>query len=156
MSAQLELLQSFAENRLAFAAFFSEKSEEDIQKMPEDGEWSLAYIAHHMADADTYFATRFMSILAEENPKIYPFDEDAFPARLNYFYRDARTSVALIISITSAMTEILSNLPDEAWQRSGEHAARGPMTLQSMVELSSKHMSDHLEHARSTWEKVAG
>jgi len=133
-----------------FVALAKSLSESQMNTAPENGEWSPAYIVHHMADAEAFFTTRFMRILSEENPTIEPFDEEVFPARLNYAERSAKASLALIEGARIASADLLDSLDAQAWNRKGTHSERGEFPLHAAVALATGHIEAHQRQLEET------
>ena len=103
-----------------------------------------------MADAEAFFTTRFMRILSEENPTIEPFDEEVFPARLNYAARNASASLALIEGARRASADLLESLDENAWNRKGTHSERGEFPLYAAVALATGHIEAHQRQLEET------
>ena len=136
-------LAEFIANGQEFLALAKSISASDLSKAPIAGEWSAAYVLHHMCDGELHFATRYLINLAEDTPKIFPFNEDIYPDRLKYDKRDALASLAAIEGIQIATANILSAIPEEDWTRTSMHEERGLMTLLQLVELASGHNKSH-------------
>ena len=139
-----DLLAEFIENGREFISLAKSISTEDMNKTPIAGEWSAAYVLHHMCDGEMHFATRYLNNLAETSPNIFPFNEDIYPDRLQYAKRDALASLAAIEGIQIANANILGAIPENDWSRTSIHQERGIMTLAELVELASGHTKSHL------------
>ena len=59
--------------------------EEDFAPAP--GKWSIRQIIAHLADSELVFAHRFRQVIAEENPTLVAFDQDAWARNLDYSRR---------------------------------------------------------------------
>ena len=116
----------------------------DLSRIPKEGEWSAAYVIHHMADADMHFATRFLHILTVDKPAIVPFDEDVYPDRLKYSARDAHDSLASIIGLHKVVANILKLVDEKDWNRVGIHSEKGEVTLADVLTLASNHTKSHV------------
>ena len=136
-------LAEFIANGKEFLALAKSISASDINKTPIAGEWSAAYVLHHMCDGELHFATRYLNNLAEDTPKIFPFNEDIYPERLNYANRDALASLAAIEGIQIANASILKAVRENDWARTSKHVERGLMTLTQLVETASGHSKSH-------------
>jgi len=136
-------LAEFIDNGREFLALAKSISTSDLHKNPIAGEWSAAYVLHHMCDGELHFATRYLNNLAEDTPKIFPFNEDIYPDRLNYAKRDALASLAAIEGIQLATANILSVIPENDWSRASMHEERGLLTLLQIVETASGHSKSH-------------
>ena len=139
-----DLLAEFIKNGREFISLAKSISTGDMNKTPIAGEWSAAYVLHHMCDGEMHFATRYLNNLAETSPNIFPFNEDIYPDRLQYAKRDALASLAAIEGIQIANANILGAIPENDWSRTSIHQERGIMTLAELVELASGHTKSHL------------
>jgi len=138
-----DLLAEFIKNGKEFTSLAKSIATNDLTKEPIAGEWSAAFVLHHMCDGELHFATRYLNNLAEESPKIFPFNEDIYPSRLNYAKRDAQASLAAIEGVQIATANILSAIPEIDWSRTSVHEERGLITLTDLVELASGHNKSH-------------
>jgi uncharacterized damage-inducible protein DinB len=136
-------LAEFIANGKEFLAQAKSISASDLSKAPIAGEWSAAYVLHHMCDGELHFATRYLNNLAEDSPDIFPFNEDIYPERLNYANRDALASLAAIEGIQIATASILSSVRESDWVRTSKHVDRGLLTLTQLVETASGHSKSH-------------
>lgn len=137
------VLAEFIANGKEFMALAKSIPASDLNKTPIAGEWSPAYVLHHMCDGEMHFATRYLNNLAEDSPDIFPFNEDIYPERLKYANRDALASLAAIEGIQIATASILSSVRESDWVRTSKHVDRGLMTLLQLVELASGHNKSH-------------
>ena len=138
-----DLLAEFIKHGKEFTSLAKSIATSDLTKEPIAGEWSAAFVLHHMCDGELHFATRYLNNLAEESPKIFPFNEDIYPSRLNYAKRDAQASLAAKEGAQIATANILSTIPEIDWSRTSVHEERGLMTLADLVELASGHNKSH-------------
>ncbi|MEJ6574539.1 MAG: DinB family protein [Actinomycetes bacterium] len=138
-----DLLAEFIKNGKEFISIAKSISSQDINKVPIAGEWSAAYVLHHMCDGEMHFATRYLTNLAETTPNIIPFNEDFYPDRLQYAKRDALASLVAIEGIQVAIANILGAIPESDWSRTSTHEERGLMTLADLVALATDHSNSH-------------
>lgn len=138
-----DLLAEFIKHGKEFTSLAKSIATNDLTKEPIPGEWSAAFVLHHMCDGELHFATRYLNNLAEVSPKIFPFNEDIYPDRLNYAKRDALASLAAIEGIQIATANILSAIPEIDWARTSVHEERGLMTLADLVTLATGHNKSH-------------
>ena len=140
-----ELVNTYIANCADFEKVFRSIGANDLSRIAKEGEWSAAYVIHHMADADMHFATRFLHILTVDKPAIVPFDEDVYPVRLKYAARDAHDSLASIIGLHKVVANILKLVDDADWKRVGIHSEKGEITLADVLTLASNHTKSHVE-----------
>ena len=115
----------------------------------KDGEWSAAFVIHHIADAEIQFGVRYANALCEDNPTIVPFDEEKFPTGLQYDKRSVAVSLDSLAASHAMNYEILKNASDADWDRISTHPQRGAVTLLQLVTLSANHIESHIAQLKS-------
>ena len=136
---------------LAATSFVEEGKKISAQSLThsKDGEWSAAFVIHHIADAEIQFGVRYANALAEENPTIVPFDEEKFPTGLQYEKRSVSVSLDSLAASHAMNHEILKNASAADWGRLSTHPQRGPVTLLQLVTLSANHIESHIAQLKS-------
>jgi hypothetical protein len=138
-----ELVNTYIANCADFEKVVRSIGANDLSRIAKEGEWSAAYVIHHMADADMHFATRFLHILTVDKPAIVPFDEDVYPDRLQYEKRDPLASLAAIEAIQLAIANILGTIPESDWSRTSMHPESGLVTLADLFAMDTRHSKSH-------------
>lgn len=139
----IELLAKYRAQSLAFIEAAKAFNAADLNTTPA-GEWSAAFVIHHIADAEMQFGVRYANALAEDNPVIIPFDEDKFPIGLKYAQRSVSVSIEAFTSVSTLNYEILKNSTVEDWARESTHPERGAVKLSSLVKSSANHIESHI------------
>jgi hypothetical protein len=116
-------------------------AEEDFATAP--GKWSIRQIAAHLADAELVGAHRLRQVIAEDNPTLIAFDQDAWTKNLDYSRRKTEQSLETFRRIRTENYELLKAVPDFAWERTGNHTENGPMTLRRLLEGYAGHAESH-------------
>src|SRR5262252_4261261 len=106
--------------------------EEDFVTAP--GKWSIRQIIAHLADAELVGAHRLRQVVAEDNPTLIAFDQDAWARNLDYSRRKPKQSLETFRRIRAENYELLKALPESAFERTGNHSEDGPTTLLRLVE----------------------
>lgn len=114
-----------------------------------EGEWSAAYIVHHVADGELHFAARYLHILGSDNPTMVYFDEDRYPEALHYEKRSISKSLASIAGIRAMILEVLSHVDESAWSRQTTSEDGKSFTLAELVEKASGHLFSHTEQLKA-------
>jgi len=143
-----DLLAEFIKNGNELISLAKSISAQDMNKVPIAGEWSAAYVLHHMCDGEMHFATRYITNLAEITPNIVPFNENVYPDRLQYAKRDALTSLTAIEGLQLAIANILSAIPESDWSRTSMHPEGGLMTLKDLFAMDTRHSKSHAGQLR--------
>ena len=144
-----ELLKTYSENAQTFILAARAIPADKVNLSPAEGEWSAAYVIHHMADAELQFGVRYANTLVEDNPPIVAFDEEKFPTALHYAKRSVRNSIAAFEGAHNLNYEILKNSAPEDWTRTSLHPEVGLVYLTSMVKLSGSHIGVHIEQLKA-------
>jgi DinB superfamily len=141
MHPLLENYQKQTSDLLDAIALFPERS----RSIAPEGEWSAAFVVHHIADAELHFAARYLFILGSENPLMVPFDEDRYPEALHYEKRSVSKSLASIVGIRAMVLEILSAITDDSWSRVTTSVDGNTYSLTDLLRKASEHMVAHIE-----------
>ncbi len=115
----------------------------------QEGEWSPAFVMHHIADAEMHFVIRYFNALTIDRPPMIPFAEDLYPTVLNYEGRDWENSLALIDSIGKLVQAVLSPLSSQQWERLSVHPEAGDVSISFRIGKASQHMADHTEQRKN-------
>jgi hypothetical protein len=143
-----EILSKYHSSASSFVEEGKKISAENLNHS-KDGEWSAAFVIHHIADAEIQFGVRYANALAEENPTIVPFDEEKFPTGLQYEKRSVSVSLQSLAASHAMNYEILKNASDADWGRLSTHPQRGPVTLLQLVTLSANHIESHIAQLKN-------
>lgn len=118
-------------------------TEEQLNRTPAPGKWSIREILCHLADAETVFAFRIRQTLAEPHHTVQPFDQDIWARPYAaYTTQAALTTFAAVRDWNLALVRSLS--PD-SFAKPVTHPERGTMTLQTVIETMGGHDLNHLK-----------
>lgn len=119
----------------------------DFKSAPD--KWSVRQIVAHLADAESANVVRLRQVIAEDNPTLYPFDQNAWAERTNYQKRKPSQSLDTMRQLRAENYELLKDLPAESFARTGTHSRRGNMTLLDLLRLLAEHAEKHAMQIRS-------
>jgi hypothetical protein len=131
--------------------------EEDF--VPAPGKWSPRQIIAHLADAELVGAHRMRQVIAEDNPTLIAYDQDAWTRNLDYARRKPKQSLEAFRRIRAENYDLLKALPESAFERTGNHSENGPMTLRLLLEGYAQHAESHarqLQQMREEYKKAKG
>jgi hypothetical protein len=144
-----ELVSRYRRGARTFVEALTRLSEADLDRTAEDGGWSARAVAHHVADAELTGAARLRRLIAEDSPRIPPYDPEVYARRLHY-ERPLAASLALISALTEANAELLESLSPEEWARGGVHEERETYTVESWLAIYAEHSQAHAEQVART------
>ncbi len=143
MSEISDLLERFRRGPELLALVLTGVFGEEEDFVPQPGRWSIRQIAAHLADSELVCAHRLRQIVAEDNPPLTAFDQDAWTRNLDYARRKPKQSLETFRRLRAENYELLKGLPEDAYARTGVHSQRGPVTLLSQVETLAQHAESH-------------
>lgn len=115
---------------------------------PGAGKWSAHEVVVHCADSETYAATRIRLLLAEAEPLIVGYDENAWARRFDYHATDPELALRVIEAVRAHTSALLANLPEGAWGRLGRHTHSGPYGTDDWLRSYGAHLEVHSAQVR--------
>ena len=115
-----------------------------LRRRPAPGEWAIIEVVGHLADTEERALGRVRRMLAEENPELAPFDQEALAEERRYLDLDLDHELARLEQLRRDHLAVLDVLDGPGWERTGRHGEHGELT----VELYETHVAaeevDHL------------
>jgi hypothetical protein len=139
------LIERYASGPDEVASSLEGLSTEGLTTRPFPGKWSAAEIVHHLADSETIAGIRLRKLLVEERPVIEGYDQDGFVVRLRYNQRDLRPAWEAFRSTRGTTLQLLREMPEEDWTKTGWHTESGVYTAERWLEIYSEHAHKHAE-----------
>jgi hypothetical protein len=127
--------------------------DELLDRRPEPHEWSAAELLGHLWDAEIAFAFRARLILAQDQPPLIGYDQDAWAALPKPRFGDL---LAAFTALRTANIVLAERTPEALWERAGIHSERGPTSFRLLTETMAGHDRAHLEQLRRTIAQVRG
>ncbi|MGE8205289.1 DinB family protein [Heyndrickxia sp. NPDC080065] len=128
-------------------------TEEELRYKPAPDKWSIHQILIHVTDSEISSTSRLKKVLAEDEPNLISFDQDAWANNLGYDLLDREQYLLLFKLLRSSMQPIIENLTSEQCKRVGVYADQGRFTFKQLLEYRVLHVRDHL--AQIEWVKKA-
>jgi hypothetical protein len=157
MSEIPALLERFRRGPELMAVILTGVFGEEEDYVPAPGKWSIRQLIAHVADTEIVAAGRFRQVIAEDNPTLVSFDQNAWAERLDYARRKPKQSLESFRRLRAENYELLKGLDEAAYERTGRHTERGPLSLRQMLELFSNHAESHarqIEAIREQYKKA--
>ncbi|HEX7002661.1 MAG TPA: DinB family protein [Trueperaceae bacterium] len=123
---------------------------DDFASSYAPGKWSAREILAHLADVELAHALRFRQTLADDQPILQPFDQDAWAKR--YGRADPSLAVACFAGVRSWNLALLTTLDLDGWLKEAYHPERGMMSMDLLVRTLAGHDLNHLRQL----ETIAG
>jgi hypothetical protein len=139
-----EILKSLRASPVILAALVAGLDDEQIRWRPAPGEWAVIEVVAHVADVDERAHARLRRMLAEDDPFLPAFDQDALAVERGYLSMDLPEQVARYRESRVAHIADLAGLDRRQWQRTGHHEAAGDLTVQLYEAHVASEDVDHL------------
>jgi hypothetical protein len=109
--------------------------------------WSARQIIHHLADSETQSYLRLRRMLAEPNPVIQGYDEEAWAecATLGYTELPVEGSLRVYEAVRAASAAVIDRLTTADLERTGNHSERGPITVAHWLDMYTRHPREHAQ-----------
>ena len=130
-----------------------------LYRPPSEGEWPVMSTLAHLAELLPYWAHQAAGIAARPGE---PFgrthdDPDRIGAVQEHGQDSLDTAVNRIRASLEECVSLLRALPAEAWSLSGQHAIRGPMTIEQLVDaFLVNHAEEHAVQVQASVKTLAG
>ena len=139
-----EILKSLRASPIILGALVAGLDDRQIRRRPAPGEWAVIEVVAHIADVDERAHTRLRRMVAEDNPFLPAFDQDALAVERGYIGMDLPEQVARYRNSRAGHLADLAKLDRHQWQRAGRHEAAGDMTVQLYEAHVASEDVDHL------------
>ncbi len=149
MSEVPELLERFRRGAEMVAVSITGAAGSELDFVPEPGKWSIRQIMAHLADSEMVAAGRLRQIIAEDQPRLQAYDQNAWAANLDYSKRKTSQALETFRRIRGENYELLKDLPAPTFDRAGMHSERGEMSLKFLLQLMAEHAENHAAQLRT-------
>ncbi len=143
-----ELLERFRRGAELVAVAITGAAGPELDFKPAPNKWSVRQIVAHLADAEAANVVRLRQVISEENPTLFPFDQNAWAEGTNYDRRKPSQSLETMRQLRADNHQLLKDLAPETYSRSGNHLKRGTLTLLDLLRLFAEHAEQHAAQIR--------
>lgn len=134
--------------RDGYQAVVDALAEVDLDASAADGGWTPRQIVHHLADSEMTSALRLRRVLAEDDPTIQGYDENAYARIFRYVDRPIEPSLVAFRAARETTLQILERLTEDEWARRATHTESGEYGVEIWLEIYAAHALDHAEQIR--------
>ena len=113
------------------------------------GKWSIRFILHHLADAETVLFDRIRRVLSEGRSVLWAFDQDAWAKKLGYTQRPLDLSRRIYESARDGIIYYARSNYSKNGQLEFVHSETGVRTLKDEFDKVAAHNEHHLEQIRT-------
>jgi hypothetical protein len=124
-----------------------EEAGEDLRERPDDDEWSVVELLGHIVDSELVSSTRYRWVLAENEPVLPGYDQEAWTETFNHRSDDPDMLLTLFGALRLANLDLWERTDPQDRRRAGIHAERGPESFELLFAMQAGHGRVHLEQA---------
>lgn len=125
------------------------RSAEQLSARPSPEKWSVTEILAHLAEDEIATAWRYRQIIEHDGGALAGFDQDLWARLGNYGAWAPHDALDLFRLLREANLRMLASLMAEQWERSGQHAERGRLTVRDLARHMAAHDINHLEQVEA-------
>ena len=142
-----EILKSLRATPVVLRALVDGVEDAQLRRRPAPGEWAIIEVVAHLADTEERALARVRRMLAEQDPELEPFDQEALAQERRYLDLDLEGELARLEQLRRDHLAVLDALDGPGWERSGRHGEHGELT----VELYETHVAaEEVDHLAQT------
>ena len=142
-----QLLKRLEETRDETLGYFELKDDE-LDRTYAPGKWSVRYLLHHLADAETVLYDRVRRVISEPRQVLWVFDENAFAKGLDYAAVPLEMSRAIYKSVRAGNIYYARLHYEKNGHLEFVHSVTGVRTLKDELDKVAAHNAHHLEQIR--------
>jgi len=130
-------------------------TEQQLDTPYRDGGWTVRQVVHHVPESHANAWIRFKLALTEENPTIKPYNEDAWAKLPDVPRASIESSLLLLDALHQRWVALLDVMKPEDFRRGLIHPERGPITLDTLLQIYAWHGPHHVGHVELVKRGVA-
>jgi hypothetical protein len=135
-----ELLDAYSAAPDVFKGLLASTTPEQArQARGGDENWSVIEVICHLRDAEERALERMRAMRDQDEPSLAGYDQEQWARERNYAAAELRSALAAFVDFRAQHVAELEALPPEAWERPGQHAEQGRITISS----HTLHMVSH-------------
>jgi hypothetical protein len=149
------LIEVYADGPRRLREALSKAPEVARKWRPGPGKWSIHEIVCHCADAEVNAHGRIRYVLAEKEPRIVGYDQEAWAQTFDYHSHPLDLALLTVDAVRANTAALLRRLPDDAWSREGVHSESGRYTAGDWLRIYAEHVEKHsqqIERTLAAWQ----
>ena len=123
-----------------------------VEALP--GEWTIAQVVHHLADAHMHAYARFKHIQVEDYPTFKPYEQTDWAETADACDPNIADSLAILRGLHHRWTRLMESLTEEQWARKGLHPDLGAISAEGLLIGYVNHSQNHLLQIGKTAEAL--
>ena len=130
------------------ARLISNVPDDILHRRPAPGKWSIVEIIAHLAEDELTSSWRYRQMIEHDGAPLPGFDQELWARLGDYSSWSTHDALEMYRLLRLANVALLSRLTATEWDRSGNHAERGRLTVRSLAAHMSGHDRNHIEQIK--------
>ena len=130
------------------AQLISGVPDDTLHRRPAPGKWSIVEIIAHLAEDELTSSWRYRQMIEHDGLPLLGFDQELWARLGDYSSWTSRDALDMYRLLRLANVALLSRLTPAEWDRSGNHAERGRITVRSLAAHMAGHDRNHIEQIK--------
>ncbi len=139
----MEIIEKL-ETTKAMTLIYYDLKDEHLDKSYGSGKWSIRYILHHLADAETVLYNRIRQVISEPRQVQWAFDQDAWAVELDYSIVPVKLSRNIYAAIREGIIYNDRLHYESRAHREFVHSETGTRTFKQEFDKVATHNEYHL------------
>jgi hypothetical protein len=149
-----KLIEQYARGPARVREALAKVPKEALQWRPAEGKWSVHEVVVHCADSETNAALRIRYLLAEKDPLIVGYDQDAWARLFDYHAQPLEDALAATAAARGRTVPLLRSMSEADWTKAGRHTESGAYTASDWLRIYAAHLEGHasqIERNLAAW-----
>lgn len=139
-----DLLDAFSAARDVFTGLLADCTPEQAwQARGGDENWSVVEVVCHLRDAEERALERMRAMRDQDEPFLPGYDQEQWASERNYAAAELAPALAAFLALRAQHLADLEALPALGWERPGQHAEQGRITISAHTLHMVAHDSVH-------------
>jgi hypothetical protein len=154
-----KLVEQYARGPARVKEALARVPKDALQWRPGEGKWSVHEVVVHCADSETNAALRIRYLLAEKEPLIVGYDQDAWARLFDYHAQPLEDALAATSAARGRTVPLLRRMSDADWTKAGRHTESGAYTAEDWLRIYAAHLEGHasqIERNLAAWTAARG
>lgn len=117
---------------------------DELARSYASGKWSVRFILHHLADAETVLSDRIRRTISEPRQVLWAFDQEAWAKGLDYSQMPLDLSRRIYEATRSGIIHLAGQYYDTIGHLEFIHSETGIRTLRQEFDKVAEHNEHHL------------
>lgn len=140
----MEIIEKLETTKLKTLGYYDLKAEHLDRSYGTD-KWTVRFILHHLADAETVLYERIRRVISEPKQLLWAFDQDAWAKKLDYSSVPLELSKQIYAAVRDGIIYNARQHYESSGHREFVHNETGIRTLKQEFDKVAAHNEYHLE-----------